>query len=285
MWTTLLFLFSVVVGYLVGSVCSAVIVSRLFDLPDPRQEGSKNPGATNVLRLAGKQYAIIVLLADMLKGLLPVLLAKLLGGGPIIVGFTCFAAVLGHLYPIYFNFKGGKGVATAIGALLGFHFILGVWVIATWLLIANFTRYSSLASIISLLLAPFYSLYAVRGFEAFPPLMCIALFVIYKHRDNINRLIDGTESKIDLSSKSRPKNAINEAQFTPPHTKKTATPKTAQTTKKTKTASVKKTVKTTKTLDKAEKTPTKKAKVATKAPVKRKPATVKKSSPKKSPKS
>ena len=285
MWATLLFLFNVVVGYLVGSVCSAVIVSRLFDLPDPRQEGSKNPGATNVLRLAGKQYAIIVLLADMLKGLLPVLLAKLLGGGPIIVGFTCFAAVLGHMYPIYFNFKGGKGVATAIGALLGFHFILGVIVIATWLLIANFTRYSSLASIVSLLLAPFYSLYAARGFEAFPPLMCIALFVIYKHRDNISRLIDGTESKIDLSSKSRPKNAINEPQFSAQHAKKTATSKKTKVVKKTKTASVKKAAKTTKTVAKSVKTPTKTAKVATKAPTKKKPATVKKSSPKKSTKS
>lgn len=288
MWATLLFLFNVVVGYLVGSVCSAVIVSRVFDLPDPRQEGSKNPGATNVLRLAGKQYAIIVLLADMLKGLLPVLLAKMLDGGPVIVGFTCFAAVLGHMYPVYFNFKGGKGVATAMGALLGFHFILGVMVIATWLLIANFTRYSSLASIISMVLAPFYSLYAVQGFEAFPPLMCIALFVIYKHRDNITRLMDGTESKIDFSSKSRPKVAINEPQFSQ-HLKKTKVTKTTNVAKKAKTAKVAKplkAVKTEKTVAKTVKTPTKTAKIATKAPAAKapakKPSAAKKSAPKKS---
>ena len=210
MSTTLLFLFNVVVAYLVGSICSAVIVSRLFDLPDPRTEGSKNPGATNVLRLAGKQYAVLVLLADMLKGLLPVLLAHLLDAGPITLGFTCFAAVLGHMYPVFFGFQGGKGVATAMGALLGFHFILGVIVIATWLLIANFFRYSSLASILSMILAPFYSLFAVGNISAFPPLMCIALFIVYQHRDNINRLMDGTESKINLHKKTHHKKTPNE---------------------------------------------------------------------------
>ena len=198
MFATFLFLFNVVVGYLVGSICSAVIVCRLFNLPDPRLKGSKNPGATNVLRLAGKQYAAIVLFADMLKGLLPVLLAQLLNAGPVIIGFTCFAAVLGHMYPIFFDFKGGKGVATAIGALLGFHFVLGVLVIATWLVVANFSRHASLASIVSMILAPFYSLFAIGSIIAFPPLMCIAIAILYQHRDNITRLIDGTEPKINL---------------------------------------------------------------------------------------
>ena len=211
MFAALLFLFNIVVGYLFGSICSAVIVCRLFDLPDPRVEGSQNPGATNVLRLAGKQYAAFVLLADMLKGLLPVLIAKMLGAGPITIAFTCLATVIGHMYPIFFNFKGGKGVATAIGALLGFHFILGVMVVATWLLIANFTRYSSLASICSMILAPFYSLYAVGNLNAFLPLAIISLFIIYKHRENITRLFDGKETKINFRRhKTQNKNMINE---------------------------------------------------------------------------
>ena len=198
MFATYLFLSAIIIGYLVGSICSAVIVCRIFDLPDPRLQGSKNPGATNVLRLAGKEYAAIVLLADMLKGFLPVLLAKALDAGPIILGFTCLATVIGHMYPIYFKFKGGKGVATAIGALLGFHFMLGVLVIVTWLIVAKLTRYASVASIVSMVLAPFYSLYAVGNENAFLPLAIITLFVLYKHRENITRLQDGKESKIDF---------------------------------------------------------------------------------------
>lgn len=202
MYVTFLFLFNIIVGYLIGSICSAVIVCRLFDLPDPRTKGSKNPGATNVLRLAGKQYAAIVLLADLFKGLLPVLLAESLSAGPATLGFTCLAAVFGHMYPIFFGFKGGKGVATAVGALLGLHFMLGVMVIATWLLVANFSRYSSVASIVSMILAPFYSLYALGNISAFLPLSIITLFILYKHRDNITRLEDGNESKIDFHRKA-----------------------------------------------------------------------------------
>lgn len=201
MHNTLIFVFDMIVAYLVGSICSAVIVSRIFDLPDPRTEGSKNPGATNVLRLAGKHYAMLVLLADMLKGLLPVLLARMIDSGPVITSFTCLAAVLGHMYPVFFGFKGGKGVATAIGAMLALHFMLGVVVIALWLVIANFTRYSSLASIISISVAPFFSLYALGSVDAFVPLLFIALFVLYKHRDNVTRLMDGKETKINFRHK------------------------------------------------------------------------------------
>jgi glycerol-3-phosphate acyltransferase PlsY len=202
MFTGLLFVFVVTIGYLAGSICSAVVVCRLFSLPDPRLAGSQNPGATNVLRLAGKQYGAMVLIADMLKGLLPVLLAHVLGAGPIILSFTGFAAVMGHMYPVFFDFHGGKGVATAMGALLGLHFILGVTVIATWLLIANFTRYSSLASIISMMLAPWYALFIPYGWSTFPPLFFIALFILYKHRNNITRLIDGQEPQIQFSRSS-----------------------------------------------------------------------------------
>ena len=212
MYTTLLFLFNVTVAYLVGSVCSAVIVCRLFDLPDPRTKGSKNPGTSNVLRLAGKQYASIVLLADMLKCLLPVLLAHVLGAGPIILGFTCFAAVIGHMYPLFFDFKGGKGVATALGALLGLNFILGVMVIATWLLVANFSRHASLASIVSTILAPIYSLFVFGNLSVFLPIMFISLAILYKHGDNITRLMDGTEEKISFRHKAHHKSAASEQQ-------------------------------------------------------------------------
>ncbi|KTD23958.1 glycerol-3-phosphate 1-O-acyltransferase PlsY [Legionella maceachernii] len=198
----LAFIFFMVLGYVFGSICSAVIVSRIFSLPDPRISGSRNPGATNVLRLAGKKYAAIVLIADMLKGLLPVLLAKAFDVSPITVSFTCLATVLGHMYPVFFGFHGGKGVATAIGSLLGLHFILGVMVIATWLLIANFTRYSSLASIASMALAPLYALLTIGRLDIFPPLFFIALFILYKHRNNITRLIDGEEPKIKFNRSS-----------------------------------------------------------------------------------
>ncbi len=197
--TALLFILVVVIGYLLGSICSAIVVSRLFSLPIPRIEGSHNPGATNVLRLAGKKYAIIVLLGDMLKGLIPVVLAKALGAGPVLAGFTCLAAVMGHMYPIFFNFRGGKGVATAIGALVGLNIILGGMVIATWLLIANFTRYASLASIISIGLSPIFALFTFNRFDVFTPLFFVALFVLYQHRSNITRLIDGEEPKIRFS--------------------------------------------------------------------------------------
>ena len=198
MLTVLIFIIDITVAYLIGSLSSAVIVSRLFNLPDPRTKGSKNPGATNVLRLAGKKYAAIVLIADMLKGLLPVLLASWLGAGPATLGLTCFAAVMGHIYPIFFGFKGGKGVATALGAFFGFHFMMGTVILATWLMIANFSRYSSLASIIAITFAPFYSLFVVGNLSAFLPLLCITIFVLYQHRDNISRLIIGEEPKISL---------------------------------------------------------------------------------------
>lgn len=198
MFTFLMFIFNVTVAYLIGSLSSAVIVCRLNGLPDPRTQGSKNPGATNVLRLAGKKYAIMVLLADMLKGLLPLLLANWLGSNPTTLGFTCLAAVMGHMYPVFFQFKGGKGVATALGAFLGLHFIMGVVIIATWLTVANFSRYSSLASIIAITFAPFYSLFVFRNMDLFFPLVLITIFVLYKHRDNISRLMVGEEPKMSF---------------------------------------------------------------------------------------
>lgn len=247
----LLFIFLMVIGYLFGSLCSAIIVSRLFSLPDPCIEGSKNPGTTNVLRLAGKKYALMVLLGDILKGLIPVVIAKMLGASPAVVGFTGLAAVMGHMYPIFFNFKGGKGVATALGALLGINVILGSMVIGTWLIVANFTRYASMASMVSLTLAPLYALFVMNRLDILSPLFLITLFVLYQHRNNITRLMDGDEPKITLSHNLNEElsavltetvkeeqidaeEEIKESADLPPRTKKATTKKPAvKTTKKT----------------------------------------------------
>lgn len=190
--------FFIVLAYLMGSICSAVIVCKTCSLPDPCTKGSNNPGATNVLRLAGKKYATLVLVADLLKGTIPVLIAKMFETNPASIGFVALAAVIGHMYPIFFGYKGGKGVATAIGALLGFQFIVGIMVAATWLLVAKFFRYSSLASIISIFLAPFYGVLVTGQINVSTPLFLIALLIISKHKNNINRLLEGTEPKIKL---------------------------------------------------------------------------------------
>lgn len=201
MFSAIFFLIFLGLSYLAGSVCSAVIISNLCKLPDPRAEGSKNPGATNVLRLAGKKYAIIVLIADMFKGLLPVLIARMFGFGEFALGCVCVAAVVGHLYPYFFDFKGGKGVATALGALFGINFALGLIITVLWMLIAVISKYSSLASIVALLAAPLLSLKYNPSFSAFLPLLIMSLLVVYRHQSNFSRLQQGTESKIDFGKK------------------------------------------------------------------------------------
>ncbi|MFJ1269852.1 glycerol-3-phosphate 1-O-acyltransferase PlsY [Legionella lytica] len=204
--------FLIILAYLMGSICSAVIVCKAFALPDPRSEGSQNPGATNVLRLAGKKYATIVLVTDLLKGTVPVVIAKILGADSTLISYVALAAVLGHMYPFFFGFKGGKGVATAIGALLGFQFIVGIMVTATWLLVVRFSRFSSLASIVSIGLAPFYSILIIGRINIFPPIFFMAVLILIKHKDNILRLIDGTESKVKFKQKS----VIEEVMDDPP---------------------------------------------------------------------
>ena len=184
-------------AYLAGSLCSAIVVSHAFNLPDPRAHGSKNPGTTNVLRLAGKPYAVLVLLADVLKGTLPLLLGQWLALSAFELGRVALAAVLGHLYPVFFNFKGGKGVATTLGALLGLNPWLGLFTALTWLIVAALSRYSSLAAIIALNLAPVYVLLGPEK-TAFFPLLTIALLILWQHRSNIQRLIHGEEPKIKL---------------------------------------------------------------------------------------
>lgn len=191
---TPLALIMIISAYLLGSISSAVLICRLYRLPDPRSSGSKNPGATNVLRLGGKHAAIAVLICDMLKGTIPVWTSYFLGIEPVLLGVIGIAACLGHIYPIFFHFKGGKGVATAIGAIAPIGWELTAMLGVTWLAIALVTRYSSAAAIFTALLAPFYT-WLVKPQYTLPVAMLCCL-VIFRHHDNIKRLIEGTEPKV-----------------------------------------------------------------------------------------
>jgi glycerol-3-phosphate acyltransferase PlsY len=202
---TLAPLLAALAAYLVGSLSFAVIVSRVMGLKDPRTFGSKNPGATNVLRSGSKPAAIVTLVLDALKGLLPVLAVRLWGApyglGDGAVALVALAAFLGHLWPVFFRFQGGKGVATFIGVVFGIHWVLGLATAATWLIIAFFFRYSSLASLIAGVFAPAYYLlgnrlqwYAEAGIAI--ALAAMAMLLAYRHRENITRLLKGTESRL-----------------------------------------------------------------------------------------
>lgn len=182
-------------AYLLGSLSTAIIVCKAFGLPDPRQEGSGNPGATNVLRLGGKKLAALVFLGDALKGLIPVLIVKLLIGTPWVVMTAALCAFLGHLYPIFFKFKGGKGVATYIGCLFGGYLGLGAIAAGIWLGIAALTRYSSLSALIMAAVMPVIAGFWL-GFGAFLPLLLMSACLFYRHRSNIRRLRAGEEPKI-----------------------------------------------------------------------------------------
>lgn len=186
-----------VAAYLLGSVSSAIIVCRIMGLGDPREAGSGNPGATNVLRIGGekgKRAAGITLAGDMLKGVVPVLLAHALGFEPLWVILVGMAAFLGHLYPVFFQFKGGKGVATFIGVMLALHFWAGLLVAATWLFIAKGLKISSLSALIASLLAPVY-LYFLTGELSWVWLtLAMTLLLFWRHRSNIGRLIRGEET-------------------------------------------------------------------------------------------
>jgi glycerol-3-phosphate acyltransferase PlsY len=186
-------------AYLLGSLSSAIIVCRLMGLPDPRTEGSHNPGATNVLRLGGKKAAAITLLGDSVKGLVPVLLAQVLDAPPLVLAIVGLAAFLGHLYPLFFRFQGGKGVATFIGVTLGLHWLLGLGVIGTWLLIARVYHISSLAALIAAILAPIYA----WGIGLAPvisiTIALMTLMLLWRHRTNIQRILSGEEGKIGRS--------------------------------------------------------------------------------------
>lgn len=183
-------------GYLMGSVSSAVIVCRLWGLPDPRTTGSQNPGATNVLRVGNKAAAAVTLFGDVVKGWLPVALAKGMGAEPMIVAATALAAFLGHLYPLFFGFKGGKGVATALGVLTGIHWGVGVLLAATWLLMARLTRISSLSALTASALSPLYAFLLLGDTTTTVLVALMAVLLFWRHRGNIQRLLRGEEDRI-----------------------------------------------------------------------------------------
>ena len=192
-------LLSATIAYLVGSVSSAILVSKLLRLQDPRDAGSGNPGATNVLRLSGKIPAALTLLGDVAKGTLPVVAASAITQDPVSVAMAALGAFLGHLYPVYFRFAGGKGVATAIGAYLGLSLPVCLGVVGVWLTIALISRYSSLSSILAMLSAPFFIWYFGYDEWIIGTAVVIFVFIVSRHIANIKRLLAGEESRINLS--------------------------------------------------------------------------------------
>ncbi|MCL6391891.1 glycerol-3-phosphate 1-O-acyltransferase PlsY [Pectobacterium atrosepticum] len=192
------------IAYLCGSVSSAILFCKIIGLPDPRLHGSGNPGATNVLRIGGKAAAATVLVFDVLKGMLPVWGAYALGVTPLYLGLTAIAACLGHIYPVFFHFRGGKGVATALGAIAPIGLDLTGLMTGTWLLTVLLSGYSSLGAIVSALIAPFYVWWFKPQFTF--PVAMLSCLILMRHHDNIQRLWRGQESKIwdKLRKKKQP---------------------------------------------------------------------------------
>lgn len=196
------YLLLVVIAYLIGSVSSAIVVCRLMGLPDPRTQGSRNPGATNVLRFGGKKAGALVLAGDMLKALLPVLALNLAGLPVEALAVIGFAAFLGHLYPLYFGFKGGKGVATYLGVMLGLYWPLGLATAASWLVMALIFRISSLAALTAAVLTPLYAWLLTGNLIVTLLLGTMTVILLWRHRSNIRNLLAGSEGKIGANNKA-----------------------------------------------------------------------------------
>jgi glycerol-3-phosphate acyltransferase PlsY len=182
------------IAYLVGSISSAIIVCQIMGLPDPREEGSHNPGATNVMRIGGKKAAAITLAGDALKGLVPVFIARMLGAESLLLACVVFAAFLGHLYPIFFGFKGGKGVATSFGVSLGVAWLLGLAISGTWFLVYKISKISSLSALIAAVLAPLYTWLIVGDVYLVGVFVIISIILLWRHKSNIRRLLAGEET-------------------------------------------------------------------------------------------
>jgi glycerol-3-phosphate acyltransferase PlsY len=183
-------------AYLLGSISTAIITCKLMGLPDPRSGGSKNPGATNVLRLGGKKAAAITLAGDMLKGLLPVLIAVIAGMPNEVIATAGIAAFLGHLYPLYYGFAGGKGVATLFGVLLGSHWMVGLATIGIWLLVARLFKVSSLSALVAALAAPVLMWFITQSVALTVTTAIMTILLYWRHRSNIANLLSGAEEKI-----------------------------------------------------------------------------------------
>ena len=201
----ILALILVISAYLLGSICSAIVVCKALGLPDPRTQGSQNPGATNVLRIGGKKAALLTLAGDMFKGVPLVLLAQHLNVTPELISTIGLAAFLGHLYPVFFKFEGGKGVATALGVLLALHWPLGLAVIGIWLVVFAAFRISSLGSLIAFTAAPVIAWTLVPSYML--GVMGMSVLLIARHKNNIKALLKGEERKFGVDKKSEPTEA------------------------------------------------------------------------------
>ena len=190
-------IYLLVASYLIGSISSAVIICKLLGLPDPRTQGSKNPGATNVLRLGGKKIAAFVLFFDGLKGAVPVFIGVYYGFSLTVLTLTALCAFLGHVFPVFFSFRGGKGVATYIGGLVAINFLVGLIFSVIWLLVAKVIKISSMSALIATALSPFYFYLITGDMESTLIIALISLLIFYTHRDNIKRLINKEEDVIE----------------------------------------------------------------------------------------
>ena len=186
----------IIFAYLIASISMAIIICKILDLPDPRTQGSNNPGATNVLRIGGKKAAAATLIGDGLKGFIPVALGHYLGFGAQELVLIALGAFLGHIYPIFFGFKGGKGVATFIGSLLALNYFAGLAFIATWLFVAKVLKISSLSALIATFLTPLFFYLLTKELEATYILAVICIWIFYTHRSNIKRMLSGEEGSI-----------------------------------------------------------------------------------------
>ena len=196
MSTEIIFIILLTISYLLGSVNSSIILSKIYKLEDPRNYGSKNPGATNILRSGNKFLAFIILTADMLKGILPVITAFYFLENKLFVQIIGIAAIIGHIFPVFYDFNGGKGVATSFGSILGFDLILGLICLITWLITAFLFRYSALSAIVTFTFLPIYAWLSYEIYTITFVYLFLSIVVIYKHRSNINNLINNKETKI-----------------------------------------------------------------------------------------